>query len=412
MSSGGDRPTESISINFARIELTYLDYSKDGALHTTTAWYDLRHAAGGIQSSNPPNTAPTIPPIPGQTTQQGTPLTVSFTVNDLETPAANLIVTAASSNPTLVPNGNLTLGGSGANRTVTIQPVPGQFGQANITLTVSDGVLTGTRLFPVVVENPNVNEPPVIMVLDSSTIQAIAGRDTPVTRLLTMDPETNELSLTLEVVNGTLRAGASPGVTISGNDSSQVVLYGLPGALNTLLVSSTGLVYRANSGLSGTDVLNAKLSDGNESVFTTLGIRIYRTQYEHWLHQQFSEAELNDPALEESLWGPHADADGDRLENVAEYGLGHNVSIYDPIAVSIDPRMSLTLRRRQDPDLRLEVEIAGELDPNSWSNDPSVLETFPPVDLGNGFDELRFVDREPVTPGGKRFMRVRWTLNP
>jgi hypothetical protein len=191
-----------------------------------------------------------------------------------------------------------------------------------------------------------------------------------------------------------------------------VVLSGLPGALNGLLGSSGGLVYRANGGGSGTDVLTATLSDGNESVFTTLGIRVYRTQYEQWLHQQFSEAELNDPALEASLWGPHADADGDRLENVAEYGLGHDVSIYDPISVRIDPRMSLTMRRRQDPNLRLEVEIAGELNPNSWSSDPAVLETFPPVDLGNGFDELRFADREPVTPGGKRFMRVRWTLNP
>ena len=412
ISSGGDQPMESISFNYARIELTFIDYSKAPSIKETTAWYDLRQATGGIQSSNPPNTAPTIAPIAGQTTQAGVAVTVPFTVNDAQTPAANLIVTATSGNLTLVPNANLTLGGSGANRTVTIQPVAGQFGQGNITLTVSDGTLTGTRSFPLVVENPNVNEPPLIILSDSSVIQAIAGRDTPVARLQTMDPETNQLSLTLEVTSGTLRAVASAGVTTSGNDSSRLVLSGLPSALNALLTSPTGLVYRATSGASGTDIITAALSDGNQSTSTTLGIRIYRTQYEQWLHQHFSEAQLNNPSLEASVWGPHADADGDRLENVAEYGLGRNVAVYDPITVNMDPRMSLIIMRRQDPALRLEVEIASDLDPNSWSSDPTVLETFPPVNLGNGFDQVRFLDREPATPSAKRFMRARWTLDP
>ncbi len=49
------------------------------------------------------------------------------------------MVTASSSNPSLVPNANLLLGGSGAARTITAVPVWGGTGTATITVTVSDG---------------------------------------------------------------------------------------------------------------------------------------------------------------------------------------------------------------------------------------------------------------------------------
>ncbi len=65
---------------------------------------------------------------------------MSFTVQDTETPASNLTVAVSSSNPSLVPNQNLLLGGAGTNRTLTILPVLDQLGGAKITLTVSDGL--------------------------------------------------------------------------------------------------------------------------------------------------------------------------------------------------------------------------------------------------------------------------------
>jgi subtilisin-like proprotein convertase family protein len=85
------------------------------------------------------NTPPTISSVVSQTTTVSTPTApISFTVGDTETPAANLTVSGQSSNPTLVPNGNIVFGGSGANRTVTITPTAGQSGTATITLSVTD----------------------------------------------------------------------------------------------------------------------------------------------------------------------------------------------------------------------------------------------------------------------------------
>src|SRR5207249_4660384 len=75
-----------------------------------------------------------------------------FTVFDVDTAPEALIVTATSSNPVLVPNSNIFLAGSGANRTVLVSPTPNQVGSATITLTVFDGEnLTGSTSFIVAV---------------------------------------------------------------------------------------------------------------------------------------------------------------------------------------------------------------------------------------------------------------------
>ena len=85
-------------------------------------------------------TAPTISAIADQTTIEDTPTAaLPFTVGDVETAAASLTVTGSSSNPALVPLANLTFGGSGASRTVTVTPAAHAVGLATITLTVSDG---------------------------------------------------------------------------------------------------------------------------------------------------------------------------------------------------------------------------------------------------------------------------------
>jgi hypothetical protein len=73
---------------------------------------------------------------------------VGFNFGNLgATSGASLQVTASSSNPTLMPNGNLVLGGSGTNRTITVTPVAGQTGFSLITISVTDGVWTNSRSF-------------------------------------------------------------------------------------------------------------------------------------------------------------------------------------------------------------------------------------------------------------------------
>ena len=113
------------------------------------------------------NTNPTVSTLGGQSVNEDGVLgPVNVTVGDAETPTASLVLTASSNNTALVPNNaaNITLGGSGATRTVQVTPVANASGTATITLTVTDGgSLTGTSNFDVVV-NP-VNDAPSFTVV-------------------------------------------------------------------------------------------------------------------------------------------------------------------------------------------------------------------------------------------------------
>jgi hypothetical protein len=114
-----------------------------------------------VLTVNPVNDAPTIGDIGERSTAEDTPTAVlHFTVGDPETPASSLIVTGSSSNPTLMPDKNIVLGGSGVNRTVTVTPAHNQSGTATITLTVSDGTTPATSSFTLTVTP--VNDPPTV----------------------------------------------------------------------------------------------------------------------------------------------------------------------------------------------------------------------------------------------------------
>jgi hypothetical protein len=100
----------------------------------------------------PANTVPVISAISRtNTTANAATPAIGFTVSDLETPAADLTLSAVSANTQLVPNANIVFGGSGNERTVTITPAGGQTGVAPVTVTVSDGINTASSSFAVMV---------------------------------------------------------------------------------------------------------------------------------------------------------------------------------------------------------------------------------------------------------------------
>ncbi len=96
---------------------------------------------------NAVNTAPTITGSGDQITIADSPVTAGITVDDVETSAASLILTASSDNATLIDNSGIVLGGSGASRTITLTPNTNQTGTATITLTLDDGELTSQATF-------------------------------------------------------------------------------------------------------------------------------------------------------------------------------------------------------------------------------------------------------------------------
>ena len=139
------------------------------------------------------NDPPTISAIGGQTINEDTVSpAIPFTVGDLETPANALLVSAKSSNPVLVPNGNIQLAGAGTSRTITLTPAATQNGLATITVTVRDGEgLASSSSFSLTVNA--VNDAPTISAIPNQTMNedtmlsipvTVGDIDTPLTSLI------------------------------------------------------------------------------------------------------------------------------------------------------------------------------------------------------------------------------------
>ncbi len=87
---------------------------------------------------------------------------IGFTVNDTDTPLANLVLSSSSSNTLLIDSAGIVFGGSGNNRTLLLTPKLDQFGSATITVNLTDGDETATQSFLYTVTS--VNDAPVFNV--------------------------------------------------------------------------------------------------------------------------------------------------------------------------------------------------------------------------------------------------------
>ena len=116
------------------------------------------------------NDPPTITAIANQGIAEDTPTSaLGFAVSDLEDASTALVVTAISSDSTVVGTAGLAVGGSGGTRSVTVSPVANASGTTTITLTVTDtSGLTATEAFDVTVTP--VNDLPVVTAPPAQTI--------------------------------------------------------------------------------------------------------------------------------------------------------------------------------------------------------------------------------------------------
>jgi len=115
--------------------------------------------SGGDSMYTPPppaNNAPSVSMIGNQVADQDTTVVVDFAVDDRESGAGALTVTAAADGTLLFPVDGLVLSGSGATRQLTLTPLEAATGSAAITISVADpeGLVT-LRSFAVAVNARN-----------------------------------------------------------------------------------------------------------------------------------------------------------------------------------------------------------------------------------------------------------------
>lgn len=179
------------------------------------------------------NAPPSISSLPSfNLPANGSSGPLAITVGDLETPAASLTLSSTSTNTTLLPTNNIVFGGSGASRTVTITPVPGQEGTSLIGITVTDGSnATATTTFTVTVGAPSI----------SNIGNQVTPTNVPLTGVAFTinDAETpGSLTVTTTSANTTLLPNAN--ITVVGTGLSRTLtLTPAPGEAGITLVTVT-----------------------------------------------------------------------------------------------------------------------------------------------------------------------------
>lgn len=85
------------------------------------------------------------------TTDLNRSVTRAFKVTDVD--GDSLTVTVSSSNPSIVPNENVVIEGTGEERTMIITPLPDQYGRTTLTITVNDGTVQRSYDLNVIINN-------------------------------------------------------------------------------------------------------------------------------------------------------------------------------------------------------------------------------------------------------------------
>ena len=213
------------------------------------------------------NDRPTISTIADQRIDEDTSTPViDFTIGDEETSANTLIVSATSNNQTLIPDGNITLGGSGVNRTIQVTPESElSGGPVIITVSVSDGDLNESITFEVIVDP--INDPPA---LTGTLILGVSegGSGSITTTILDasdIDNSDTELSFTVTggLVNGQLERTSAPGTAITSFNRQEL---------------ANGLITYVHNGSETTsDTISLNLTDGTVTLPVTINVNISAT---------------------------------------------------------------------------------------------------------------------------------------
>jgi len=182
---------------------------------------------------------------------------LAFTVSDLETSAANLTLSAVSSNHTLLLDSGVSFGGAGGARTLTLVPNAGQWGLTTVTVTVSDGVHQAQMAFDVRII-PDPNAPPTGVTLAPGGVAENSPLVTLVGTLHTLDADP------WDTHTYTLVGGAITKFTIAGDQllTNDVFDYETTSSYGIVVRSTdfVGAFYDQNLTVSVIDVSGRPLS--------------------------------------------------------------------------------------------------------------------------------------------------------
>jgi dienelactone hydrolase len=197
------------------------------------------------------NHRPSISRIPDVEAAPGSAVPpIAFAVEDPETPASALTVTARSSNEALLPASAIAISGGDGARTIDLAPRPGETGTATVTVTVDDGERTTATSFVLgVAEALAGNTSPVLQALPDEAIPA--GSTLGPRTLVVKDAESAEPSLVLSAASSDTGLVPASAIVFGGQGWGRTLTVtpapGRTGRATVTVTASDGAASRSTS---------------------------------------------------------------------------------------------------------------------------------------------------------------------
>ena len=199
------------------------------------------------------NQPPIISAIPDQALDEdATSPPLPFIVQDSESGAAQLTVSAATSNSSLIPLTGITFGGSGSNRNVTLKPAANKSGSATITLEINDGRAVVTEAFVVTVRA--VNDAPTVSNIRDRTIPPASSTGALAFSIADLETSAKNLAVTAESSNSLLVPDF--GIRLAGTNG-----------IRSITITPTPL-------MTGSAIISVQVSDGILNSTETFTVKV------------------------------------------------------------------------------------------------------------------------------------------
>ena len=225
-----------------------------GAVSLTFTVTDTSSSTSGnsfVVEVKPRNDNPTIAAIADQFLNMNSAIVVNYTVSD-SADASSLIncttrITVISDNTTLLPSANVVRTGTVPNCVLTITPVVGQVGTANLSVRVSDGAAGSSPFEDLAI---NVNSPPTITDLPPTSFPS--GNPTPVN--FTIGDLESALSCTSAVTAASSNTAVIPvgNIVFSGGSSTPSGTVVCTATITAISTGTSNLTFTATDGAANT----------------------------------------------------------------------------------------------------------------------------------------------------------------
>src|SRR5213079_2037744 len=164
------------------------------------------------------NDPPSLGPIANQTTLEDTVLSLALSLADIDTAGSNLVLSASSTNQSLMPNTNLVFTGTDFVRTLQITPATNQFGTSSITVTLSDGSASVSQSFLLTVVA--VNDPPTLNPISDVITNEDAGLLTVALSGITSGATNESQALTVTAISSNPGLIPNPAITYTSPNAT------------------------------------------------------------------------------------------------------------------------------------------------------------------------------------------------